>query len=180
MQSGRSDFVTVLSGICRGPQITPQDHLTLKAAAKSLPLEVRARILPEERLEASLLLSDEEAVEALVREEKPGIAEERRKYLFGPVITRNRELIRELQELYEGRCQLCLWNPQNIYGEFLCQGHHIQWLSRGGEDSQENLMLICPNHHVAIHRCDAPFDYGDYALDFGSFREKVRLDRHLF
>jgi len=160
-------------------RITSQDHLILKAASSYLPLESRARILPEERLEANLLLGDEEAVESLVREEKPGIAEERRKYLFGPVVTRNRDLIKELQDLYQGRCQLCLWNPRSIYGEYLCHGHHIQWLSRGGEDAQENLMLLCPNHHAAVHRCDAPLDYFDLAFDFGTFRDKLSLDLHL-
>ena len=30
-------------------------------------------------------------------------------------------------------------------------GARIQWLSRGGDDTLENLMLVCPNHHAAIH-----------------------------
>lgn len=40
-------------------------------------------------------------------------------------------------------------------------------------------MLVCPNHHRAIHRCDAPLDWGDLALDFGAHWEEVALDRHL-
>ena len=160
-------------------QITPEDHLILAAAARGLPLEPRARILPEERLEAALLLDDEEAVRDLVHEEHTGIAERRSEYLYRQAPARNKELVRELHQLYQGRCQICLWDPRNEYGHYLCQGHHIQWLSRGGDDIVTNMVLICPNHHVAIHRCDAPLDFLDLAFDFGNHREVVQLSLHL-
>ncbi len=159
--------------------LTSADHQILVTAAQSLPQEPRARLLPEERLEATLLLGDEQAVIDLIQEEKPGIEKKRQEYLYGKAITRNRELIYQLQQLYDGRCQLCQWDPYHIYGYRMCHGHHIQWLSRGGDDKMENLMLLCPNHHAAVHRCDAPLDYFDLALDFGKFREKLILDLHL-
>ena len=43
----------------------------------------------------------------------------------------------------------------------------------------ENLMLVCPNHHTAIHKLDAPLDYWDMSFDFTAHRELVRLDYHL-
>jgi hypothetical protein len=159
--------------------LTVADHQVLVAAAAELSLEPRARILPEERLEAALLLGDPEAVAELIQDEDPGIAAQRREYLYQQAPTRNRELVRRLQELYDGRCQLCRWNPRNIYGEWLCHGHHIHWLSRGGEDAWENLALLCPNHHAAVHRCDAPLDFGDGSFVFSSHREMLRLERHL-
>ena len=115
----------------------------------------------------------------LLHEEHPCIAEARQEYLFSKAPTRNRELVEELQQLYDGRCQLCRWDPRDIYGYSLCHGHHIHWLSRGGDDDLKNLMLLCPNHHTAVHRCDAPLDYSDLALDFGKFRDKLALDLHL-
>lgn len=159
--------------------ITLEDHRILSTVAQSLPLEPRARLLPEERLEAMLLLGDKDAVESLVREEEYGIAWQRREYLFQQAPTRNRQLVQELQDLYQGRCQVCLWDPRGKYGESLCHGHHIQWLSRGGEDSKENMVLICPNHHSAVHGRDAPFDYRDLAFEFGSHRELLRINYHL-
>ncbi len=57
-----------------------------------------------------------------------------------------------------GRCQACLYDPPDVHGHRTCQGHHIQWLSRGGEDDLRNMMLVCPNHHAATHREDAAFD----------------------
>jgi 5-methylcytosine-specific restriction enzyme A len=160
-------------------RISQHDHQLLLATAQELPLEQRARILPEERLEAALLLDDSEAVYKLVQEEKPGIAEVREHYLYRQAPSRNRQIIQQLQEMYEGRCQICAWNPRNVYDESLCHGHHIQWLSRGGDDDLSNMMLVCPNHHEAIHRCDAPFDFHDMAFVFTSHREVLMIDSHL-
>lgn len=160
-------------------EITEEDHRVLREAARDLPLEPRARILPEEKLEAALIMGDRSSVERLVRDEDPGVAEERKQYLYEEAPRRNPDLVDRLQDLYGGRCQVCQWNPVDVYGEPLCEGHHIQWLSRGGDDALDNLMLVCPNHHRAIHRCDAPLDWGDLAYDFGGHRETVALDHHL-
>jgi 5-methylcytosine-specific restriction enzyme A len=159
-------------------RITETDHQILSIASKNLELEPRARILPEEKLEASLLLGDETAVEELLREEKSGIAEKRKEYLYRQAPTRNRNLAKELQKIYDGKCQICLWSPRDIYGEFLCHAHHVHWLSRGGEDCLENMVLICPNHHSAIHGCDAPLNYENFSFDFGKLKEKIQLIKH--
>lgn len=124
-------------------------------------------------------MEDPEAVEDLVRAEQPGMAADRLEYLYRQAPERNPRLTEELQELYDGRCQICQWQPRSQYGANRCHGHHIQWLSRGGEDRLENMALICPNHHSAIHRIDAPLDYLDLAFDFGSHRERVTLNEHL-
>jgi len=66
------------------------------------------------------------------------------------------------------------------YGHPLCQGHHIQWLSRGGEDALENLVLVCPSHHVAIHRDDVPSDYGGLSFVFSTgLVEPLVIKEHL-
>ena len=159
--------------------ISKNDHLLLTNAAKNLPLETRARILPEEGLEAALLLGNSTVVENLIQQERPGIAEQRQSYLYQQVPTRNPGFVAELQQMYEGKCQICLWSPRTKYKVNLCHGHHIHWLSRGGADELSNLMLVCPNHHTAIHRVDAPFDYKDYSIDFGTHKEVIQLNLHL-
>jgi 5-methylcytosine-specific restriction protein A len=158
--------------------LTQQDYEILSAAVKGLEIETRARILPEDKLEASLLLGDKKGVASLLKNENPGIAEQRVEYLYKQAADRNKLLVSELQELYKGRCQICLWNPQNIYRKYLCQGHHVNWLSRGGEDTLKNMVLVCSNHHTAIHRCDAQFDYRGSSFDFGNRREMLKLDYH--
>jgi hypothetical protein len=166
-------------GLAAVKLISQTDAEILKMLAKELPLEQRARILSEDKLEAMLLLGDIEAVINLVKNEKPGIAEERRIYFYKQAPTRNQRLVEELQDLYSGRCQICRWSPKNIYGKGLCHGHHIQWLSRGGTDEVQNMVLVCPNHHAAIHKLDAPLDYVDFSFDFGTHRESLTLKSHL-
>ena len=158
--------------------LNQDDYITLRAAVRDLEIETRARILPEDKLEATLLLGNNEAVAALIKKESPGIAQQRVEYLYKQAPQRNKLIVSKLQKLYKGRCQLCLWDPQNTYGKYLCQGHHVNWLSRGGEDSLKNMILVCSNHHTAIHRCDAQFDYGDSSFDFGTRREQLGIDHH--
>jgi hypothetical protein len=158
--------------------ISLHDHQVLAAFAENLPLEPRARILPEERLEAAMLLGAQE-VEQLVAGERPGLAERRRTYLFAKAPARNRRHVDELRRLCRGRCQACGWDPPSRYSEELCEGHHLQWLSRGGEDELSNLALVCPNHHRAVHGCDAPFDFRRMAFDFGTRQEMLKLNEHL-
>jgi 5-methylcytosine-specific restriction protein A len=154
------------------------DHLRLLAYAESLPLEPRARLLPEERLEALLLAGDENAVARFLREEPAGMAQERRRYLMTEVARRDRDLVEQLRELYAGECQICGWAPVRSYKAQLCEAHHVRWLSRGGDDALTNLVLVCPNHHRAIHRCDAPFDFGCNAFVFGTTKESLARLQH--
>jgi hypothetical protein len=151
--------------------LSEADHWQLLAYAEHLPLEPRARLLPEDRLEALLLAGDEDAVARLLNNEPAGMAEERREYLITEVVRRDRDLVEELRELYSGECQICGWAPRRHYGTEICEAHHVRWLSRGGDDVLTNLVLVCPNHHRAIHRCDAPFDFSNNAFVFPNARD---------
>jgi len=158
--------------------LSDADHIRLLSYAERLPSEPRARLLPEERLEALLLSGDEEAVSRLLREDPAGIAERRRRYLLTEAARRDRDLVDQLREMYLGECQICGWAPRRDYGTELCEAHHIRWLSRGGTDDLGNLVLICPNHHRAIHRCDAPFDFERNAFVFGTMNEPLQQLQH--
>lgn len=159
-------------------RLKTESHHILTAYASNLPLEPRARLIPEERLEALLVSGDEAAVERLIRQEPSGLIDKRRRYLTQVAAKRNRRLVEELQALYSGRCQLCGWEPIERYSVELCEAHHIRWLSRGGEDAMDNLVLVCPNHHRAIHRCDAPFDWDHYAFVFQGRPEVLATRGH--
>jgi 5-methylcytosine-specific restriction protein A len=154
------------------------EHLRLLAYAEALPLEPRARLLPEEKLVALLLAGDEAAVRQVLKDEPAGIAEARRRYLMSEAAHRDRGLVEQLRDLYEGECQICGWSPRQQYKEELCEAHHVRWLSRGGNDALSNLVLVCPNHHRAIHRCDAPFDFEHWAFKFGGNLERLNSKRH--
>ena len=53
----------------------------------------------------------------------------------------------------DGHCQLCgqkaPFNDKN--GEPYLESHHIDWLSKGGMDSVDNCVALCPNCHRKIH-----------------------------
>ena len=159
-------------------KITDADDQTLRAYAVGMPKDPRARLIPDERLEAMLLTGDEESVAALIRDEPSGLAEERRAYLMTEAVTRNRQFAEALREAYKGSCQVCRWAPRSIYGTDLCEAHHIRWLGRGGEDRLSNLVLLCPNHHRAVHRVDAPFDWDSKQFQFEGRVEALALLNH--
>jgi hypothetical protein len=97
-------------------QLNTQDHVALMAYTQPLPLEPRARLVPEERLEALLLAGDDAAVATLLRDEPSGLAEERRRYLTVEAGRRDRDLVLQLRDLYDGACQICRWAPRASYG----------------------------------------------------------------
>jgi 5-methylcytosine-specific restriction protein A len=155
------------------------DHRLLIQFARDLQTLERVRIYPEDEFEARLLLGTG-ARDAVVREPAAEYGA-RSRYLFETVdVTRARRHVEQLQQVYVGRCQICLFDPRECYDHNLCHGHHIHWLSRGGEDALENLVLICPNHHAAVHRDDAIFDYADLTFRFSNgLIERLRLNEHL-
>lgn len=178
IRSGNGLLGQAFQGHAAVRRISEGDGDRLEAYARHLPTEPRARLLPEERLEALLLAGDEDAVIRLLRDEDPGLAEERKRYLISGARRRDRMLVGELRELYHGQCQICGWSPRSTYGAEICETHHVRWLSRGGRDAMDNLVLVCPNHHRAIHRCDAPFDYQLSGFVFGRDLERIRDNRH--
>jgi 5-methylcytosine-specific restriction enzyme A len=166
-------------GRCAVRAITDADHRLLQGFSKSLRLEPRARLIPEEQLEDQIAHGSQEDVRRLIEEMPNGVARQRIEYLYAKAPTRVRRFAVELHELYGGKCQICLWNPCFQYGRPLCHGHHIHWLCRGGADDLDNMVLVCPNHHAAIHRCDAVFDFNDMAFVFPSYRGVLQLNAHL-
>jgi 5-methylcytosine-specific restriction protein A len=166
-------------GRCAVRAMTDADHRLLQGFSKSLRLEPRARLIPEEQLEDQIANCSQEDVRRLIEEMPNGVARQRMEYLYAQAPTRSRRFAVELHELYRGKCQICLWNPCSQYGRPLCHGHHIHWLCRGGDDDLANMVLVCPNHHAAIHRCDAVFDFNDMAFVFPSYRGVLQLNAHL-
>jgi len=81
------------------------------------------------------------------------------------ILRRIREtiMVSELKKKYDYRCQICGKRIKlYINGEdrFYVEGHHLQPLSQKhkGPDTKENIIILCPNHHVE-------FDYDNMAID---------------
>ena len=159
--------------------LTEHDDRLLRAWCTDLALEPRAHLVPETLLERAYAEADRAAVDRLLSDPAVGMAPARRAELRAAVV-RNRQLVVELRTMYGGVCQLCGSDPGERYRHPICEAHHLQWLSRGGRDEKQNLILLCPNHHRAVHACDAHIDHSRRAMDFGSRLEEVRVDLHLW
>ncbi|HEF8772167.1 TPA: HNH endonuclease [Providencia stuartii] len=57
------------------------------------------------------------------------------------------------KRLAKGKCQLCLQQApfKNTNGEPYLETHHIVWLSKGGDDTCDNTVALCPNCHKKMH-----------------------------
>jgi 5-methylcytosine-specific restriction enzyme A len=155
------------------------DHQVLANFGAYLPTIERVALYPEDEFEARLIHGDE--VKPFILNEQRATYGRRLEYLYESVdIHRARRNAAQLQDTYAGICQICLYDPRTQYGHRLCHAHHIQWLSRGGDDELDNMILICPNHHAAVHRDDAPFDYASLSFRFSSGQtERLEINQHL-
>lgn len=69
------------------------------------------------------------------------------------VFTRSASLIEIAKLKAKGICQLC-GKPapfNDKQGKPYLEVHHIVWLSRGGTDTLDNVIAICPNCHSKMH-----------------------------
>ncbi|MFA5796388.1 MAG: HNH endonuclease [Candidatus Shapirobacteria bacterium] len=73
-------------------------------------------------------------------------------------VLRDTTLTKKIKLLYQDECQICnqkIKLQKNNYSE----AHHIKPLGRHkGPDSADNIIILCPNHHVE-------FDYGVIAIN---------------
>jgi 5-methylcytosine-specific restriction enzyme A len=152
--------------------LTHADSALLAVWAQGLPLEARAYQVPDERdLENAYELGTY-AVERVVRERLVGVSATRREYVAQTGHLRSRSLVADLNRRYDGRCQLCAFAPRVVYGVSAANAHHIVYVSRGGDDSLDNLVLLCPNHHDVIHAAQAHFDFGTLEYVFPNRRRE--------
>lgn len=73
-------------------------------------------------------------------------------------IVRDTILCRKIKELYEFKCQICKNRIETSSG-FYAEAAHIKPLGapHNGPDAIENLLCLCPNHHVM-------FDFGGFSI----------------
>ena len=59
-----------------------------------------------------------------------------------------------------GLCQLCNQKAPftNSKGDPYLEAHHIVWVSKGGHDTVENTVALCPNCHRKMHVVNDPKD----------------------
>ena len=80
-------------------------------------------------------------------------------------IIRDTLLARRVKQLHNFKCQLCGHSIVLADGSRYAEAHHIQPLGEphNGPDILENIVCLCPNHHVEL-------DYGTKALALSELR----------
>ena len=106
----------------------------------------------EEKLEKSILRKTKQEIKELAIE-KSKLNKNRN--LVRKVSTliheRSPEIKEYVKELANGICQLCDNKaPFEVKGKPFLHVHHIEYLSKGGEDTIENAIAVCPNCHAKI------------------------------
>src|SRR5690606_16795183 len=91
--------------------ITAHAHEELVRYSENLALEPRARLVPEEQLEALMFAGEKESIDGLIQAESPEVAQARKEYLSQERIRRNRDHVEDLRKRYRGQCQVCRWDP---------------------------------------------------------------------
>lgn len=75
-------------------------------------------------------------------------------------VIRNSQLVKDLKDRYDYRCQVCGDCRHRGSGQPYAEGHHLHPLgdTPPGADNGSNIIVLCPNHH-------ADFDYGVIEID---------------
>lgn len=73
---------------------------------------------------------------------------------------RNQYISEYTRRSANGMCQLCSAGAPFIdkSGEPYLESHHVVWLSKGGPDTLENTVALCPNCHKRMHVLNDPKD----------------------
>lgn len=73
---------------------------------------------------------------------------------------RDTKVIQQLKEKYKNKCQICGKSIKIDKNTFYSEGAHIKPLGspHNGSDTKDNIIILCPNHHVE-------FDYGLITID---------------
>lgn len=75
---------------------------------------------------------------------------------------RDTKMIKKIKSEFKNECQICGIKQQLLSKDFYSEGHHLRPLGgvHQGPDIKENVIILCPNHHVE-------FDYGLITIERG-------------
>lgn len=95
-----------------------------------------------------------------------GTKEPERGYTTTYRVLRDTNLVRKLKLLHSNSCQICGLQIQLPNGKLYSEAHHIIPLGtpHNGSDTPENIIVLCPNHHVMC-------DYGAIELSLQDIKQ---------
>jgi 5-methylcytosine-specific restriction protein A len=128
------------------PQATPTHTTTVPATPPAVPVKPKEP-KTEEELTKSLFDEDESDIT-----EPEGKVKE----VIVKVRSRNAKAVKDLKELYQGKCQISA--EKYIFlkrdGTTYCEAHHLIPLGEEGADSPFNIIIVNPLIHKMLHYAD--------------------------
>ncbi|MBD2167426.1 HNH endonuclease [Calothrix membranacea FACHB-236] len=71
-------------------------------------------------------------------------------------IKRFQQIVVQIKNKYRNRCQFenCGFTFKKHDGSFYSEAHHLHYLSKEGSQEEDNVVILCPNHHRMVHYCN--------------------------
>ena len=92
----------------------------------------------------------------------------------------NKQIIDNLKKIYRGECQLCGQKLGEEYGKEIVQAHHIEYFSKSQNNDSTNIIILCPNCHALIHKCNPTYEKDTFSFKFGNGNKlKIKNIGHL-
>jgi predicted restriction endonuclease len=61
------------------------------------------------------------------------------------------QLVNKLKKRYDYKCQICGYSFLMDNGEYYCEAHYIEPVTENTEQTPENVLILCANHHRMFH-----------------------------
>jgi putative restriction endonuclease len=92
-------------------------------------------------------------------------------------VIRDTKIARDIKTLYNYGCQVCEFSIKTKFGRY-AEGAHIRPLGRphDGHDNSDNLICLCPNHHVMFDK--GIFSISDAFILIGDVSGKVIIHKN--
>jgi predicted HNH restriction endonuclease len=97
-------------------------------------------------------------------EDFPSLKSEEREVIVKQV-KRYHDIVENSKRKYNNKCQIkdCGFTFKKKNGRFYSEAHHLIPLSEGGTQEENNIIILCPNHHRMMHYAD--IEIGNIELD---------------
>lgn len=96
---------------------------------------------------------DNQSREALLTEDDVGKLEDQISMMELKIalMKKDLQLVQKLKKRYDYRCQICGYNFLMDNGEYYCEAHYIEPVTEDNEQTAENVLILCANHHRMFH-----------------------------
>lgn len=92
----------------------------------------------------------------------------------------NKHIIDTLKKMCKGECQLCGGKVGEQYGKEIVEAHHIEYFSKTQNNDSSNIIILCPNCHALIHKCNPAYDKKTCSFKFDNGKSlSVKTKGHL-